>query len=850
MTSLLKKVSLIHSNFIYSLSDTIGDFIVPILQSPLSNDSLIDIQSACLQLRSEIFQFLNDHCDKEKSPKLKQHHLLALDRAGIYFESISKGTLYDCHYQSTLHPLLIKIAMLLAKLKFSSSNFINIVERLSYAIQNKSCLDQHRDDLRRILIFDLIQTFDPPIRPIIESIYHRMDSQIQFTLSSWDHTVFYGYRDMQSVHSEHVVYLLLDDLFGIAGGTLSNETDILIRRTHLARNICRSCFNNKLSLKSLFSFGDVSWQSYFSKLISCGKSSFPSDFKLSVQDILDSPHFLSFFISTGVLSDSDLSFLKTIDFSTESDTLRFDFSWLRYSNESFVEETTYSELFVTILFTYIQDVFTKDMYRVSPGSSFSESSYFSDFDLLIENKLIQQYFLAVDDKEPFTLSEIQFAFRTTDNKEMYTRPFLKPFLSLYAFMIANCEASDASLYFDEILFPSYSSSWSFDCLSMLLCTNPSISDYLPLDKLSFFSNSSHMSLPHYFCKYYSHIIDYWVCSRLLSIKVLDSTKMNGGSSILFPLAQFYPKIYCPIIKKNRFILPFVDYDRDSFHTSSLHILSRNHPDSLYDLISNGFISLSFLSSLKDADGYTIFHWLSKYSPSILCNLIINNVLSLPVMARFIDNDCSTPFHWLAIYHGTVFFNLICNYSPSLNFFKSHFDRMGVTPFHLLAHHFPRILYTFFVEDTSLVTDVGFIQDFNKNTVFHWLVRFNPQIIYDLIETFPESIHIFGFFNNSRDCSLFHSLLIRHPEVFYDIFSKLPIKLSTWYLFRDSVGNTVFHLLARYYPDILIRILDSQFVTIKQLDRVVNADCLSPIHLIRFYYPDKSKRIFNLKKKVS
>ena len=262
--------------------------ILPLLSPISSAPPTISLNEACKKLKKICLYWAKHTIKNQRKRSLSSNNI------ETYFRLISENNLYREAYEETLSPMLIEIAEKLPNdTKDLSSLGSEILPPFLLAIEERTCLDQHRAALKEIVTQQITKNIDPPLHKILLMILDKMETQIKLTLRDWDRTVFKGYIETEPIHSKHIAILILDDLFKTAGGSLILEEDLLLARTNLGKDIYRECFRGKLTLSHLLSEGHENWRSYFAKQLSLGPNDLPSDTKLPLHDVVNSPNFLN-----------------------------------------------------------------------------------------------------------------------------------------------------------------------------------------------------------------------------------------------------------------------------------------------------------------------------------------------------------------------------------------------------------------------------------------------------------------------------------------------------------------------------------------------------------------------------
>ena len=792
-----QKIISIYTESCSSLS-SIDKLVLPLFCSIPVPDSNYSFSDA----RNKILFWVHRYLDQSQLPDFESSELSDLTLS--YFDAISKHQLYSYSRDEDLQKLLIQLSTLLSP---SHSNGLDVsservlVPFLS-SLQDRRCFDQHRDTIRRILIFSLLTLFDPSIAKIVEFLFIRMDEQIKQVLNFWDQNVFKGFVDNQSTHSQHFVYLLLDDLFGIAGGAYKYEDDLLLSRSALSRFVCYFSFKDKLSLEHLFSNGVSNWKSYFSSFLSSNHNSVPSSIRLTLEDLLNSPKFLSYLKSQNVLLPFQFELLKQSSYSYSLEDHQFSFSWLHYSDSLDAPEITFTDFFVDLLFRYIHESL----------SSFSSDTFLSCYDISsysfkdrsIINKLVFQYFLGIESKSYFSLDEILHALNSPCCGDLYFRPFIKPLVRLITLMVAHSDPADASHLFHNIIWPNRMHSWVFDSLLIMLSLNPGCIELFPVDKLIRFQyadqrKDSFITILHQLAKKNPIAFKRFILVQPFSISNLLSLKNKCGSTPFHLLSKYNPDVFLDIIHERPDIISKLKFCTNNFGSTPFHILALSNPTYFIDFISSYPGMIDVIQSFHNNDGHTPLHFFSNKFPSEFLNLTIKfpEIISSCSLSK--DNSGDTPFHDLFMVHPKIFVAHLKSYIDNwqaLFFIKNN---EGLVPFHLLVTRNPSLFVDLINSVPEIVPDLNFYVNLDGESLFHLLASNDYAQFVRIFHSNPLLFKCMLTFLNHSFETPFHTFSLKHPTEFSDFIS----------LFSDnfrSVSSCVIHSGVTFL-DYLIKIKD-------------------------------------------
>ena len=782
-------------------SSALDNAIFPLFQCFPVKSSLDLFDQHCHKIESWLILYIEGGC-------LLKHDSVYLSRlVKTYFKDIRDQSIFLSFQHEQLNPLLSKISLLLPTFdpQSSYSSFSSILDNFLSVIQEITCFDQHRDGLRSILLCPVLKLFDPPISKFVDFIFHRMISQINLTVSSWDHTVFKGFYDSEPIHSEHILFLILDDLFGIAGGGYKTEEDLIFLRTPLAYHICKACFEGKLTLKHLFSDGTNSWRQNVSNLLSSGLNCPESDFKLSIQDLLDSPDLLSFLLSRNLLSEKQLDLLKSCIYSNDDHV--FDLGWMRYSDSSDFPETTYTNFFTDALLTYtFQKLSLTSNFMPLPDRIFT----INQKNQVILDKLINCYFLGQSSPDFFSFSDITHAISSLDSDTFFRQPFLKSMLSLFTLMLAYVRPEDSLLFFNSFIWPARKQLWVVDCLRMMICSNTEAFLNLPFDKCSSIV-AYNTSIFHLIAvDHPDSFTDLIIASKDLFFP-MRSLKSSDGNSPFHLLARSNPSCFLNLFQHFPDLIVELTSCHDFDNLTPYHSLFfkspvlfvdllvafPDHQDSLLLLFTNLIFSNSFASLSNPT---TPFHILAKDYPSLFLKIL--NLA--PLMAEKIidckDFNNSTPYFFLLESHPKIFIDCLRRF-PDLNqiFIRSE-TKNSLRKF---VQDKPDLFLDLLDKDSSHVFLFSNLKDFVGKTAFHYLGFHHPSHLAQFLDKNPDFFNLLSKMLDTSDVSPLMDLYKIPNSKLEALFLRIPLLATFMSEFSNCTGYTSFVHWATNEPERLL-----------------------------------------------
>ena len=709
--------------------DSIGASVLPLFGSDVTNIFDRSISEASDILEYWLCQFIHstdDHSDFSLIENLRT--------VKDYFLHIRHDTLYFSNYKEDIHPLLIRLSYKFPAIDHLSESVIDfhelsfpfdIANCLLSIIIDRSCVGQHSFQLRQLVSHAIVSQFDPSIQKIVDDIYYRMQQKIRLTIDYWDRNIFKGFFDSEAVHSMHLIYLLLDDIFSIAGGSLRYDSDLFLERTPLVRAICEASFSNKLTIQALYSDISDDWLFNFSQYLSLGEMHPPSDIKLSVQDILDSPKFLQFLMSCDFLSQDQLSLLKQTQ-SSFSDSFSFDFSWLSFSNFLGCEHTTFNNLFVNLLLNHICHVLNYRFFEAKPPIS-----TLSDFSSL-NTKILREYFLEEVKPTPFTFSDIDLLRQLSTPNSEYCKYFIKPFFDLSMFMISHCDPVDAkSIFYHELSLHTHEE-WCFNTLFMMLLSNSSATLELPAHRVLSSTGISRVPLLIRLIKEEPQTFLFYFTQDWLKLNMLFTVDVSPYPSAFHFIVKNSPELLNSLIH-NDIDASLIACYKFRHRLTIFHLLAKDNPQSFLNLLSNKPFLLSRMSSLFTSKDYTPLHYVVNSDESSFYNHVIAGTIPFRFILSLNSNYSSPSFlFWLAKKHPKVLFDLFVNHGVSTTFLSYFSDKNDDTIYHILAKYNPSTFSQLIKEGVLSVYFVGSLKNIARYHPFHALSKYNKPYIEDLL----------------------------------------------------------------------------------------------------------------------
>ena len=710
--------------------------ILPLFQYYPIKAHSISLSSAISKIQSWVLFYYDSHNDSFSSNTRNE--------LSLYFHNLKNFNLYSTPYKDQLHPIIIQLSTLLPPFDDlqSTSALTDILDPLIYSITNRLCLDQHRSQLQSILGSHSFKQFDAPIRDILSLMYDRMFHIIHSTLSDWESNLLKGFVNYQRIHTEHLTFILLDELFNIAGGHLKSEKDLVLDKFYLTKEILWASFKDTLTLKNIFSESDVDdWKVYLAKQLSIGGDDRPFDCKLPLSSLLNAPHFLSYLFRHQHLDSIDYNTLKRINDTSTLETLTFSLPWVFYTDDVDNPETRYNTLFVTILMQYIHESLTGNL--IPTVFSKPKSPFFSTKDVRSSHRsqLVNQYFTHIQKREPFSYNDIKFALYSFRYRKGYTHSFLFHNLHVGRLMFIHCNPKDAKILFNQFILHRQDFFIPYQTLSMMTHRNPEAIKAIGtkrvlsfiMDRGEYFFSSSNELIPE-------------ICETIFTLTSLNPSliyelgnwKDHSGNSFLHLLSCLSPTVFERFVESFPAQMNFFSIRTNSEKNSFWHILAFNNPKSFYRLLSKQLIPVDRLSSflLYKLDN-PIFHSLCAVNLSVFLEFNDKNHDFLLQIKSLRTHSGSTLFHWLAFYDPDIFLTLLeTKNSNACSIISSSHDERGHTAFNVLAEVHPSYL-CYLIKENLLPLDVISQQTFEGGTLLHWLARSHVSYFVHLLNsTYP------------------------------------------------------------------------------------------------------------------
>ena len=859
---MILKIVSIHK--IKKIKRKIGNTVLALFKNLVTEEASNTIEDSVHKIQNWIHAYLdsNPKADTEENES---------DTLKTYFEEIIQETLYEKKTKKEIHPLLIKIANTLLPIEeIQKKQFPNkTLDALITAIKTRQCFDEHKNALRQILIYKTKELIDKPLQPIVEEIYEKMERQINKIIHQWETSVFKGYIDDETVHSQHIIMMTLDDLYETSGGTLKDDIDTLIPRTNIAKEICKSCFHKKLTIKNLLSENEKSWKKNLAEQLSIGTGTNPSNIKLSINDLIESKAFLNHLIKKGALSKEELKRLKDINNQKGDYTSTITGDLFTYTNTEEIQSIIYNEKLAARIIEYIDESINKNK-ELPKKSGQAIESRMKKIDKRIKMKIIEQYFLQKKKKEKFTYDEIECGIGKETNSE-YFFPFLKPYLSVINLMIANCEKEIASKIFEEIIWPNKDRHWTFDCMLMMMVSNRSAFLKTPIEKwivlrdkfensllhivaekfpnllfdmlkkgelhpnlLKIGTNESHETPLHRLTEHHPEMIQ-----QLIEIKGLKEIIMtcinNDGNTPLHFLAEHNGEMLYKMVIENKVTSRDLMKLKNNDNVHPLLIFAQSETGLLFDLIVRKKITNIQLEDSKKEMIYNLLFWITKYRINDVIELIKQHIISLETITQLKDSNGVTLTHLMSIWDPETIYKLINIQDSNMEILIKEKDAYGNTSLHRLAENAPNIINRLVKERKLRIEDLGRIKNKANETILHIIAEENINIVDEWIINDLISGYKLGTYRNFYKNSIYHLISVYNPSYLLKWIQNKKITLLELGCCINAIGMTPLHGLAKFSPDILYKLIALNNENAQELKEFKDNKGKSVYHMLGKYH---------------
>ena len=792
---------------------------------------------------NELYLFLRQklRCFLEKNfydaPAKRYESIETIDN---YFQKIDSDTLYDA-YEDTLQVknALSSLSSYLMDLNSDKNmDTTPLFEELFLAIDEIACVDDHVRNINSILIYLSFSQFSISTQKVLLHIYEKMTEQIRTQLLSLDRVAFKGFYDSQSTHSFHIAYMILDDIFNIAGGKYAHDSDLLIERTHLAHDIFKKVFDRKLTLSHLFSEADQDWLYLFSQELSCSTYRM-GQIHISPQDLSQEDNFLDFLVYRKFITTQQKNYLKNLNSIEDPNCLDSLRSLVDISITLGEEFIVYTPLFSEYLITYINE-------KIQSSSHADFSMHhtplypFVPIPYSIQNKVLS---IMTQSGEPtyFSFDEIEYAMRGMYSE--FQTAFLKPYLQLSTFMMAYCDPKHAKRIYKMYLEPKSRSSSAQDCLLLMGANN-----YDAIREIGTFAFTSptfqcltkHQSLLHRLIITSPSTIVDWLSTNLISHETLSTTNVYFNLTLLHSFFFYHPRIVVSCVSKQYIpIQDFIDI-KDRYNNALLHWAAQKNSDILELWIQNKYFTIKHFVELTNDYGNSVLHCLARYNPQTLELWVAQKLITVEELNKIKNKDECSILYVLASYSPKTLEKWVQdNLITALELINTN-QIQNVSIAHNLALYYPDTLERWVSGGFLTALDFLNLKDKNGNSIFHYLAVENPKTLESwVIQGFLPAEQLMVIKSASGRCILqwiaIHSpqmlecLIQHHFFTAYDLLSLSDV----------APPNTL--LIAYYNPKIIESWVRTGYITVQELFTISDQKDRSILH----YLSERSSQTIEL-----
>lgn len=819
-------------------------------------------------------------CDSCNFLKIQLDHYLAnlnLEKAELefnqstielYFRDLINGTLYT-RTEPILNSIII-LTTLLSRMSWDNDrNKQFFYQELFYAIKERACIDDHAYNLNKLLLHLNFSQVSSPIRKVVQYLHEKMMNQIHCQVLSLDSNFFNGFYDEQSTHSFHIIYMLLDDIFGIADGRYRNDRDILIPRTELAFEILKSSFHHKLTLKHLLFHPSQNWKDYLAHTLSSSYS-YIGEAHISIHDLSEAVDFLDYLIFRNVITPEQSYILKHPSLIENDNELDFFKELALISTEIGEEKIIYTPFFAELIMQFIFEKIMPNNLTLNCNDSNSLFTFRALPKLLLEKVVL--FFTSPESFPFFSYNDILMGMKDKDSESYQS--FLKPYISLNTLMMAHCDPKYARLIYKKCILPHADLEWVLDCLILmggnnyLAVKNIGFDDYI---NSKFHSSQHHLSLLQRMIKKNPQIISQWLKLKLISKKTFFKVISYGQDSVLHTIIQEYPLLLKSWIKENVFNFHELIPIKDEFKASVFHRIAQTSPEILKSLIVDGYITAFDLISNKDiylnsilhiiaqydsqtiaylvqhdhisvqelltiynANNHSIAHSLVLRNPEPLTFFLVNKLILIEDLFFTKDNQGLSVIHWLAFYHSLTLERWVDQGLIDMNHLISHRVNHNVSVGHLLAEFNPQTIDHWVREKMLSPRKLLLIKNQKSESIMDWLSHFAPYILEFCIE--KKLINVPELLNpqNHDLHSIAFCLATYNPHIIDAWIQQKLIPIRYLYEYKDKKGNTILHLIARHAIQTLQKWVDQNLITVSKISTINNIFKSSVLHMVTIY----------------
>ena len=787
----------------------------------------LTIEEACTILQLHLNSFIHE---KYQDPQKLQSSLLDVD---TYFINAKAGTLYENPlHMSQIQKILRIIASYLDHLDPKKNIDTDpLFYDLIQSIESRACFDQHAYNLNALLIQLSFSQFSPPIQRVLQHIHLKMQAQISFQLSSLDQNIFKGFTDLESVHSTHIVYMILDDIFGVAGGEYANTEDLLINRNPVLKEILKRLFNNKLTIQHLLSCPNESWQSSLARDLSCDTFCI-GESPISMEDLSKAPHFINFLLHQGLITVEQKRLLEHPESILDDNELDFFKPLATISTELCAEKIVYTPLFAQLLIQFIlEKIYSSDDFKTCVESTIAPFSI-PNVPLPLSDKIVSLFSMCSNLSPQFSYNEISFAM--LENNVLFHTPFLKPHLSLSTLMMAHCHPRDSKKIFNKWILPNAKLAWAHDCLLMMGSMNYDSIMKIGMDVFTDSAFTTREGGPNLlYCLIYRtpQTLTKWFQNKMISSQFLSNSKTHDQIPFLHFVSDFHPYLLDKWVQNDYIPIHILKTTKDDSDCSVLHWISVDNSDLLESWILKGLLKICDLSLTKDGVGDSVLHWLASLNERLIPLWLQKGILSITDLISTKDDIGNSLLHFIINYHPKILITLIDQKLIDIDLLKNIKNDREVSLLHFIAYQIPDIIDSLLKDKLLDFNDLKLTKNISHQSVLHWIAQYCPLKIELWLEKKLLSAHDLIVTFDNRGSTILHWIAKHHPETIQKWVDNKQFTIQELSYIKNHHGESVLHFIPCRNDNTLDIWLKSKQISIYELMNNVDLNGVSLLELV-------------------
>ena len=788
MSLFFKKISFIQ----LSTQSSLDNVVLPLI-TVIHSHHILSIKESCLLLSEQLQAFLQQaHTDSPDELEV------SIEKVKKYFEDVQAGTLFPslAHSKQVQNILSTLASFLCEPNQDVGVDMHSLYGELFLAIDERDCMDDHASNLNSLSVHLSAPLLPSLERKTLQYLQKKLLDLIRDQLLSLDLSTFKGFTDTESSHSVHITLIILDDIYKIAGGKHRNDTNMLIKRTHIAYDILRELFQGKLTIGNLLSTPESNWQTECARELS-KTAHYTGDIYTSILEFSESKNFLDYLFHKNFLTKEQRDLFKNPDHLYQEGALDFFKPFADVSSDINTERILYTPLFSEQLLSYIHETILSQ-YFFEPEIENSDDHFAYDPMPEILRKKIIKLFTHPSSITTFSYDEIFYAIGQK-NTELKA-PFLKPYISPVLLMIAHCDPKYARKIFKRWLLPYPDSHFTQSSLLLMANINHEAIHKIGIDVLI----NPLFSYPK-------------TCRTLLQRLIFDT-----------------PSIVEALLRKDILHLKFLWKPCPKY--SPLHLLYTQHPKMLESWIKKNLIPIDILIKSTDYNGRSVLHWMAEVNPSFLHLLVINNYATPNTLIKVFDFDDSSVAHWLARYGVDILNQWVQENYLSVHEICSLIDVCGRSVLHSLCQYNPQIVALWIKQCRLTVEEMMDCRDDMYRSCLHCIAQYKPELLVLWVEQRSIVIEDLCDIADKLGNTVFHWLAMHSPDTLEFWMRQDRFTFELLCFLRDNKGISVVQSMAQHHPEILLRWVDYGFTTVNEIFEIKDKKGVSVSHCLAQYSP--------------